>query len=107
MVRDSGRDVQKRTKAEPGSWPHHRAAHPEERLANPIDRTSPDEYPGDFSRFVVSTRRAYHEETDHRSVSERLVGAGRLELVVHTRDAPYTKDSTGDYWAYRVSPGSG
>ena len=53
--------------------------------------------------LVVSTRRAYLEETDFESVSAALVEAGRLELLIHTPDAPYTMDSTGDYWAYRVA----
>ncbi len=53
--------------------------------------------------LVVSTRRAYHEETDFVAVSERLVDEGTLDLIVHLADAPYTMDSTGDYWAYRVA----
>jgi predicted peptidase len=42
-------DVAARTEKDPGRWPHHRAANPEERLATPISRTSAAEYPGDFS----------------------------------------------------------
>lgn len=52
--------------------------------------------------LVASTRRAYLEETNYASVSAQLVESGRLELLIHTPGAPYTMDSTGDYWAYRV-----
>lgn len=53
--------------------------------------------------LVVSTRKAYHEQTDYRRVSARLVADGRLDLIHHVEDGPYTMDSTGDYWAYRVN----
>lgn len=52
--------------------------------------------------LVVSTRRAYQEESDYESVSESLVDSGRFDLLAHISDAPYTMDSTGDYWAYRI-----
>lgn len=52
--------------------------------------------------LIVSTRKAYLDETDYASVSAGLVESGRLELLIHTAAAPYTMDSTGDYWAYRV-----
>jgi len=51
---------------------------------------------------VVSTRQAYQEETGFAEYSARVVGRGELELVAHISEAPYTMDSTGDYWAYRL-----
>ena len=51
---------------------------------------------------VVSTRRAYQRDTDFVEVSDALIGADRIEVLAHVADAPYTMDSTGDYWAYRV-----
>ncbi len=56
--------------------------------------------------LVVSTRRAYHEETDFHAARERLESSGRLHQLVHLPDAPYTMDSTGDYWAWQTM-GSG
>lgn len=53
--------------------------------------------------LVASTRRAYHEEHDFAGAQRALCDAGRLELLVHLADAPYTMDSTGDYWAWRVT----
>jgi len=53
--------------------------------------------------LVVSTRRAYLHETAYESVSAELVGSGLFDLLVHVPDAPYTMDSTGDYWVYRVN----
>lgn len=52
--------------------------------------------------LVVSTRRAYHHDVDFASAQQRLVDAGVLVPLVHIVDAPYTMDSTGDYWAWRV-----
>ena len=51
--------------------------------------------------LVVSTRKSYQDETDFVSVQQHLVDDGRLELIAHLPDAPYTMDSTGDYWAWR------
>ena len=52
--------------------------------------------------LVVSTRRAYQVETGFDRFSTEVVGRGELELAAHIADAPYTMDSTGDYWAYRI-----
>ena len=52
--------------------------------------------------LVVSTRKIYQEDTGYADVSARLVDEGVLELILHQPDLPYTMDSTGDYWAYRV-----
>lgn len=52
--------------------------------------------------LVVSTRRSYQEESDFVAVQQALIDDGRLELLAHLPDAPYTMDSTGDYWAWRV-----
>ncbi|MGI9606233.1 MAG: class I SAM-dependent DNA methyltransferase [Acidimicrobiales bacterium] len=56
--------------------------------------------------LVLSTRQAYHQDTDFVAVSEQLVYDGVLELLVRIAEAPYTMDSTGDYWAYQVNPGA-
>jgi predicted TPR repeat methyltransferase len=53
--------------------------------------------------LVVSTRRAYLEETNFRELVGTLVGDGTLRLLIHFEDAPYTMDSTGDYWAFQVN----
>jgi predicted TPR repeat methyltransferase len=53
--------------------------------------------------LVVSTRRTYLEETNFREVVGTLVGDGTLRLLIHFEDAPYTMDSTGDYWAFQVN----
>ncbi len=53
--------------------------------------------------LIVSTRRAYHEETDFHVVRQRLEDSGALKPLVHLADQPYTMDSTGDYWAWQVS----
>lgn len=52
--------------------------------------------------LVVSTRRSYQATTDFVPVQQAMIDDGRLELLAHLRDAPYTMDSTGDYWAWRV-----
>ncbi len=52
--------------------------------------------------LVVSTRRAYQEETGFDRFSAEVVARDELELLTHIADAPYTMDSTGDYWAYRT-----
>lgn len=53
--------------------------------------------------LVVSTRQAYLLKTNFREVVGTLVGDGTLRLLVHFEDAPYTADSTGDYWAFHVN----
>ena len=52
--------------------------------------------------IIASTRPEYLESTDYLSVSEGLVADGSLALLAHMPDAPYTMDTTGDYWAYQV-----
>lgn len=52
--------------------------------------------------LVLSTRREYQAETNFIDVANRMIEAGVLEFLVHFADAPYTLDSTGDYWGYRV-----
>ncbi|MDH3302714.1 MAG: methyltransferase domain-containing protein [Acidimicrobiia bacterium] len=70
---------------------------PPESLALVADLTAPG------GLLVVSTRRSYQDETDFVAVQQAMIEAGGLELLAHLRDAPYTMDSTGDYWAWRVS----
>lgn len=53
--------------------------------------------------LVVSTRQAYLLQTNFREVVGSLVGDGTLRLLTHFEDAPYTMDSTGDYWAFHVN----
>ena len=52
--------------------------------------------------LVVSTRASYHADAGFSDVRRRLADDGLLELLVHIAEAPYTMDSTGDYWAWRV-----
>jgi predicted TPR repeat methyltransferase len=52
--------------------------------------------------LVVSTRASYHADPGFSDVRRGLAGDGLLELLVHIAEAPYTMDSTGDYWAWRV-----
>ena len=52
--------------------------------------------------LVVSTRASYHVDVGFRDVQRRLADDGLLQLLVHIAEAPYTMDSTGDYWAWRV-----
>jgi len=51
----------------------------------------------------VSTRKAYHQETNYVVFQDELVADGVLDLLLHIADGPYTMDSTGDYWVYRVN----
>ena len=53
--------------------------------------------------LLVTTRRRYLDETDYQGVSDRLEAEGALRLLAVARDAPYTLDSTGHYWAYAVA----
>lgn len=53
--------------------------------------------------LIASTRQAYHQETSWPQVVDDLVQAGRLELLVHHPEAPYTMDSTGDYWGFQTA----
>jgi len=52
--------------------------------------------------LAVSTRDAYQRDTNWHELVARLEAEGRLEPIVHTADGPYTMDSTGDYWGWRV-----
>lgn len=51
---------------------------------------------------IVTTRAQYYDETDFQAVSDRLVRDGVLRLLHCNRDAPYTLDSPGHYWAYSM-----
>jgi predicted TPR repeat methyltransferase len=52
--------------------------------------------------LVVSTRAAYLEQTNFHEVVNGLIADNALRLLVHFERAPYTMDSTGDYWAFAV-----
>jgi predicted TPR repeat methyltransferase len=56
----------------------------------------------DGGLLVVSTRDAYQNETDWHQVIGGLTTDGLLEPLIHTANGPYTMDSTGDYWGWRV-----
>jgi predicted TPR repeat methyltransferase len=51
--------------------------------------------------LVLSTRAAYVDETDFAAAMKHMERDGFVELVRRVRDAPYTMDSTGDYWTFR------
>ncbi len=51
---------------------------------------------------IVTTRHRYYEETDYQAESDRLEAARVVKLLRCNRDAPYTLDSRGHYWAYLV-----
>ncbi len=51
--------------------------------------------------LLLSTRTHYYEETDFRDLVERLLAAGRLELLHCLRDAPYNRDGAAHYWVFR------
>ena len=53
--------------------------------------------------LVISTRAAYVEQTNFCEVLEGLIDDGVLRLLVREIDAPYTMDSNGDYWAFKVN----
>ena len=53
--------------------------------------------------LAVSTRDAYQRDTDWHGVVAELESDGLLERLVHTANGPYTMDSTGDYWAWKVN----
>ena len=57
--------------------------------------------------LIVSTRRAYYDSTEYRSVSDELVAEGQLALVLRIDDGPYTMDSTAHYWSYQVAADGG
>ncbi len=71
---------------------------PPEALAVVAELAEPD------GLLVVSTRQAYQAGTDFVAVQQSMVDEGTLEVLAHLPDAPYTMDSTGDYWAWRVTP---
>lgn len=52
--------------------------------------------------LIVSVRKAYLHQSGYLDVSQVLIERGVIEELVHLADQPYTMDSTGDYWAYRV-----
>lgn len=52
---------------------------------------------------VASVRQAYLDETDFHEHQAELCRDGDLALVVHRTAMPYTNDSTGDYYVWRVS----
>lgn len=53
--------------------------------------------------LLVTTRVRYYEEADYQATSQELVAEGRLRPITSRRDAPYTADSSGHYWAYLVA----
>jgi len=53
--------------------------------------------------LAISVRDAYVRETNFIETQQGLCDEGVLEVLVSLSGAPYTMDSTGDYWAWRVS----
>lgn len=51
---------------------------------------------------VVSTRHQYVTSAGFDDRVERLVGEGRVALVEHVAEAPYSADDTAQYWVLRV-----
>ncbi|MGI9594773.1 MAG: class I SAM-dependent DNA methyltransferase [Acidimicrobiales bacterium] len=51
---------------------------------------------------IVTTRHRYYETSDYQAESDRLEVDRVLALLRVNRDAPYTLDSPGHYWAYSV-----
>ena len=52
--------------------------------------------------LVTTVRQGYFETTDYGAVSDELVGSGTVEIVAQFDALPYTEDSTGRFYAYRV-----
>ncbi len=52
--------------------------------------------------LVITTRKAYFDESGYQAQIERLDRQGRLRVVAELMDAPYTGDSLGHFFAYEV-----
>lgn len=52
--------------------------------------------------LITTVRQGYFETTDYGVVSDALVASGAVELVTQFDALPYTADSTGRFYAYRV-----
>ena len=52
--------------------------------------------------LVITTRKAYYDESDYQIHVEGLADEGRLRIVASLLDAPYTADSLGHFFAYEV-----
>ena len=57
----------------------------------------------DGGLLVISSRAAYHDETNFDAVVAPVIASGRLRIVGEVRDVSYTPDSVGHYFAYQVS----
>lgn len=52
--------------------------------------------------LATSVRDAYVADTNFADVQQQLCDTGALELLLLIEGAPYTMDSTGDYYAWKV-----
>jgi SAM-dependent methyltransferase len=52
--------------------------------------------------LVITTRKAYFEESGYQAHIEHLWSQGRLRVVAELMDAPYTGDSLGHFFAYEI-----
>jgi len=55
--------------------------------------------------LVITTRKAYYEESGYEDRIDRLIGQGVLRRAGERLDAPYTGDSHGHVFAYEVTHG--
>ena len=53
--------------------------------------------------LVITTRKAYFDGSGYQAHVDELGRQGRLEYVAELKDAPYTGDSLGHFFAYKVS----
>jgi SAM-dependent methyltransferase len=70
---------------------------PPETLLNIVDLVRPG------GVLAVSVRHAYFEQTRFAEVHEQLIRSETADLVGERRDAHYTLDSVGHYFAYRIA----
>ncbi len=69
---------------------------PPETLRNVVNLVAPG------GLLVTTVREGYFQTTDYGEVSDDLVASGRVEIVAQFDALPYTEDSTGRFYAYRV-----
>lgn len=53
--------------------------------------------------LIVTVRPGYYDTTDFSEVAAQFCTGGRAELIVHLPALPYTEDSDGLYYAWRIS----
>jgi predicted TPR repeat methyltransferase len=53
--------------------------------------------------LVITTRKAYFDESGYQAHIDELSRQGRIECIAELKDAPYTSDSLGHVFAYQVN----